>query len=109
MSDDPSTTESGPPDPESAQQDQRGRRGTRGSRAWFTLVGFSLVLVLLVVFIAQNTQRVEVTFLGWTGHAPLAVALLIAAAAAAVVTIIAEALRMLARRRRLRRSKAHRR
>jgi uncharacterized integral membrane protein len=76
-------------------------RHSRTSRAWLALLGFGVVLVLLVVFIAQNTQSVQVSFLGWQGHAPLAVALLVAAAAAIVVTAVAGTLRILQLRRRV--------
>ena len=64
-------------------------------------IPLGLVLVLLIVFIAQNTQSVKVSFLGWDGHAPLAVALLLSAAAAMVVTAVAGTLRILQLRRRV--------
>jgi uncharacterized integral membrane protein len=83
-------------------------RRSRTSRTWLGLNGSGLVLVLLIIFIAQNTQRVQVTFLGWSWHAPLAVALLIAAAAAIIVTAIAGTLRIVQLRRRVRRDKKHR-
>ena len=76
-------------------------RQSRTSRAWAAILGFGLVLVLLIVFIAQNTQSVKVSFLGWDGHAPLAVALLLSAAAAMVVTAVAGTLRILQLRRRV--------
>ena len=40
-----------------------------------------VLLVLLAIFVLQNTQKVEISFLGWSGNAPLAAALLIATAA----------------------------
>ena len=45
------------------------------------MIALGLVLLLLIIFVAQNTQKVNVSFLGWDGQTPLAVALLIAAAA----------------------------
>lgn len=80
-------------------------RTSRTSSAWVAAVGFGLVLVLLVVFIAQNTEKVKISFLGWTGHASLAVALLIAAAGGILVTAIAGSLRILQLRRRVRRER----
>jgi uncharacterized integral membrane protein len=69
------------------------------------VVGLGLVLVLLVVFIAQNTQTVSVSFLGWDGTAPLAVTLLIATAAGLFLAAVAGSLRILQLRRRVRRER----
>ena len=63
-----------------------------------------LLLLLLAVFILQNTQKVEVSFLGWNGHAPLAATLLLAAVAGSVVVATAGLLRILQLRRRVKRS-----
>jgi uncharacterized integral membrane protein len=64
-----------------------------------------VVSILLVVFIAQNTQQVEVSFLGWSGRPPLSVALLIAAVAGAALAVIVGSLRLWQVRRRVRRSR----
>ena len=53
-------------------------RPSRTSGAWFAVVGLAGLLLLLIIFIAQNTQDVQVSFLGWDGRAPLAVSLLVA-------------------------------
>jgi uncharacterized integral membrane protein len=63
----------------------------------------SLLLVLLAVFILQNTQKVEVAFFGWNGRAPLAATLLIASAGGALVVASSGMLRILQLRRRVRR------
>jgi uncharacterized integral membrane protein len=63
-----------------------------------------LVLIALVVFIAQNSNDVPIHFLGFAGHFPLALALLIAAAAGAVVALILGTLRIIQLRRALKRS-----
>ncbi|GGO73632.1 hypothetical protein GCM10012276_19730 [Nocardioides deserti] len=70
---------------------------------WAAIVAFGLVLVLLVVFIAQNTEPVLVRFLGFEGETPLAVALLIAVAAGLLLTALAGTLRLWQVRRRVRR------
>jgi uncharacterized integral membrane protein len=62
-----------------------------------------LVLLLLIVFIAQNTQSVNVSFFGWDGQTPLAVALLIATTAGLFLATVAGSLRILQLRRRVRR------
>lgn len=48
-----------------------------------------LLLVLLIVFILQNSTKVEVQFLGLTGTIPLGMALLIAAVGGGVLVAIA--------------------
>ncbi|HSE46146.1 MAG TPA: lipopolysaccharide assembly protein LapA domain-containing protein [Gemmatimonadales bacterium] len=48
-----------------------------------------LLLILLIVFMLQNSTKVEVHFLGWTGTIPLGMALLIAAVGGGVVVAIA--------------------
>lgn len=78
-------------------------RGSRAGATWVALVGVGLLLVLLVIFILQNTQSVQVSFLGFDGRAPLAVCLIIAAAAGILLTALAGTLRILQLRHRVRR------
>jgi len=78
------------------------------ARAWLAVVTLAVVLILLIVFIAQNTETVAVSFLGFKGHAPLAVALLIAAVAGLVLAAVAGTLRILQLRRRVRRERKRR-
>jgi uncharacterized integral membrane protein len=80
-------------------------RGSRTSTTWVAVIALVLLLVLLLIFIIQNTQDVSVAFLGWSGQAPLAVALLIAATSGMIVAVIAGALRILQLRRRVRRER----
>jgi uncharacterized integral membrane protein len=82
-------------------------RGSRTSGFWVAVVGLGLVLLFLVIFIAQNTQSVSVSFLGWSGQTPLAVALLIATVAGLFLAAVAGSLRILQLRRRVRRDKKH--
>jgi lipopolysaccharide assembly protein A len=78
-------------------------RSTRASRAWTAAVLFALVLVLLLIFILSNGQRVKVSFVGAEGNMPLAVAMLFAAAAGALLVAIPAAGRMFQLRRTARR------
>src|SRR5450759_5202190 len=55
-----------------------GERQTRLSGAWTAIVVGLVAMVVILVFILQNQQSVEVTFLVFKGHLPLAVALLFA-------------------------------
>lgn len=72
---------------------------TRISASWTAVVVAAFVLVLLVIFIAQNTQHSSVNFLWLHGKAPTAVVLLIAATAGALVVIIVAVARILQLRR----------
>ncbi len=65
------------------------------------MVVLVLLLALLAIFVLQNTQDVEVAFLGWNGTAPLAAALLIATAAGLLIAVMAGSLRILQLRRRV--------
>lgn len=78
-------------------------RSSRTSGAWTATVCAAVLLLLLVVFIAQNTDDVHISFLGWDGTAPLAVALLISTAAGIVLTAVVGTLRIWQLRRRVRR------
>lgn len=80
-------------------------RHTRVSAVWVAVGAALLLLILLIVFMLQNSTKVEVHFLGWTGTIPLGMALLIAAVGGGVVVAISGAarvtqLRMHARRTR---------
>ena len=85
--------------------DDRGHvRRTRAGTLWVGLALGTLLLILLIIFIAQNTATVAIHFLGFAGHFPLALALLIAAVAGALITLVVGALRILQLRRALKRN-----
>jgi uncharacterized integral membrane protein len=94
----PSTVDGSPPAPVRP-------RFTRASAVWVATGASLLLLVLLIVFVLQNSTKVEVHFLGLSGTIPLGMALLIAAVGGGVVVAIAgiarvSQLRMNARRTR---------
>jgi putative membrane protein len=72
-----------------------GERQTRLSGAWTAIVIGLLALVVILVFILQNQQSVEVTFLVFQGNLPLAVALLFALLLGAVIVFAFGAARIL--------------
>jgi lipopolysaccharide assembly protein A len=74
---------------------------TRTGAAWLGLCVGALVLVALVVFMMQNTAPVEVTFLGTTGTAPLALELLIAGLGVGIIALVLGGLRIGQLRRRI--------
>ena len=72
-----------------------GERRTRLSGAWTAIVIGLVALVIILVFILQNGQRVDVTFLVFHGQLPLAVALLFALILGAVIVFAFGAARIL--------------
>ena len=102
-----SAAPSGEPEatPPTRKKDPDPLRGSRTSGFWAAVIVLALLLLLLAIFILQNTQKVEVTFFGWNGQAPLAATLLIAAVAGALVVAAAGALRILQLRRRIKRER----
>ena len=69
-------------------------RRTRTGSAWVGISVGALVLVALIVFMLQNTARVEVAFLGLRGSAPLALTLLIAGIGVGLVAVIIGSMRI---------------
>jgi uncharacterized integral membrane protein len=80
-------------------------RRTRLSSLWTASALFALVLLLLLVFILENSHRVEISYFGANGHLPLGIALLMAAVLGVLLAVIPGAgriiqLRITARRHR---------
>jgi len=72
---------------------------TRAGALWSALtVGF-LTLILLLIFIAQNTASTPFAFFGWHWSLPLGVAILLAAVAGGLLTVAVGTARMLQLRR----------
>lgn len=78
---------------------------TRTSGLWLAVTGFSLVLLLLAVFLLQNGQQVEISYLGANGHLSLAVAMLLSAVAGALLVATAGMARVLQLRHTARRER----
>jgi len=72
---------------------------TRTSGVWVAAVGFVLLLLLLAIFMLQNGQRVQISYLGANGQLPLGLAMLLSAVAGALLLGLAGAARMLQLRR----------
>lgn len=80
-------------------------RLTRASAAWVAVGAVLVLLTLLIVFMLQNSAKVEVQFLGAEGRIPLGLALLIAAVGGGVVVAIAGIARITQLRINVRRSR----
>jgi uncharacterized integral membrane protein len=76
---------------------------TRTSAAWFGIWAGVAALILLIIFVAQNTRAVEVSFLWMHGQISLALALLIAGVGGAVIAMAVAAVRIVQLRRLLHR------
>ncbi|MGV0835765.1 LapA family protein [Mycolicibacterium thermoresistibile] len=72
---------------------------TRAAAMWSALAGGFLVLIVLLIFIAQNTESAEFRFLGWHWSLPLGVAILGAAVCGGLLTVAVGTARMYQLRR----------
>jgi uncharacterized integral membrane protein len=63
-------------------------RPTRMGGLWVAAVLSAIVLLLLLIFIIENGQRVSISFFGAHGHLPLGVALLLAAVLGILLVVI---------------------
>jgi putative membrane protein len=72
---------------------------TRTGATWVGLCAAVLTLVVLIVFMLQNTRRVEVSFLWMHGTLPLALALLIAGVGVGILAMVVGAARITQLRR----------
>jgi uncharacterized integral membrane protein len=84
-------------------------RSSRTSTAWIAVVGSMVLIVLLVVFIVQNTTSVPLEFLWIDATVSLSVALLIATAVGMAIAALVGSLRIIQLRRRVKREKRGRR
>jgi uncharacterized integral membrane protein len=78
-------------------------RPSRLGGAWVAVALFAVVLLLLLVFILENSQQVNIGYFGAHGHLPLGVALLLAAVLGILLVVIPGAGRMMQLRRTARR------
>jgi lipopolysaccharide assembly protein A len=71
--------------------------------AWTGVIAGAVILLLLLIFILENTQSVTVSFLGADGDVPLGVALLLAAVGGALVVGLVGIARVVQLRKRAKR------
>ena len=84
-----------PPEEKELAEPLPGERRTRLSGAWTAIVIGLVALVVILVFILQNPQRVEIKFLMFDGNLPVAIALLFALILGAVIVFAFGAARIL--------------
>jgi uncharacterized integral membrane protein len=80
---------------------------TRTAAAWWSLAVGLLILIILLVFIAQNTDSITIRFLGWQWSSPLGVSFLLSAVGGALITVAAGTARMIQLRRAAKRNLRH--
>jgi uncharacterized integral membrane protein len=68
---------------------QHTAKRTRTSGLWIAVGFFAVILLFLLIFILQNGQKVDVSYLGAHGHLPLGVALLLAAVCGVILVVLA--------------------
>ncbi len=78
---------------------------TRTARAHNALIAGAIVLILLLVFILENTESVKISYFGAGFHMPLGVALLLAAIGGALLVGIVGTARIVQLRRSVRRQR----
>lgn len=72
---------------------------TRAAALWSSLILGFLILIVLLIFITQNTASTPFTFLTWHWNLPLGVAILLAAVGGGLITAGVSAARMFQLRR----------
>ncbi|HET9075124.1 MAG TPA: LapA family protein [Solirubrobacteraceae bacterium] len=84
---------------------ERAPRQTLAGRVWVAIAVAAVLLVLLIIFIAENSQRVTVSFLGAHGHISEALALLIAVVVGIAITLLVGSARIVQLSRQVRRER----
>ncbi|MFB7719806.1 lipopolysaccharide assembly LapA domain-containing protein [Nocardia sp. NPDC056100] len=83
-----------PPAVEPAPKPARIKR-TRAGSVWVGLTAGGVFLVVLLIFVVQNTESFRFGFLGWHFDMPVGVAILVAACAGLLVMAVAGGVRIL--------------
>lgn len=72
---------------------------TRAAALWAALIGGFIVLIVLLVFILQNTDSTTIHFFGWQWNLPVGVAILLAAVCGGLLTVAVGTARIVQLRR----------
>ena len=102
----PTTEETAPVQPTSVEPTPAQPTKVKGSIAastWIALIIGFLLLILLIVFILQNQQSVELNIFAWSGAFPAGIAFLLFAIGGALFMALIGGWRMLELRRQIKR------
>lgn len=72
---------------------------TKAAALWSALIPGFLILIVLLIFVAQNTESATFAFLGWRWSLPLGVAILASAVCGGLLTVAAGTARIVQLRR----------
>jgi uncharacterized integral membrane protein len=98
-SDPPPVPPAPPPLPAGTTSADPAVKFTRAGALWTALIVGFLILILLLIFVAQNTASTPFTFFAWHWSLPLGVAILLAAVGGGLLTVAVGTARMLQLRR----------
>ena len=90
--------------PESLPDTPQVKKQSRIGAAWGFLVTGAVILVLLLIFILQNTDNVRLSFLGWHPTLPLGVLTLLAAVVGGLIMSLVGGIRLIQLKREAKRS-----
>jgi uncharacterized integral membrane protein len=62
---------------------------TRAAALWSAMIAGFVILILLLVFIMQNTESTTIHLFGWAWNLPVGVAILLAAVCGGLLTVAA--------------------
>ncbi len=102
MSNDPSVSPDHPvpaPVQDKAAPPDSAVKFTRTASVWTSLTAGFLILIVLLIFITQNTASAQLAFFGWRWTLPLGVAMLVAAICGGLITVLAGTARIYQLRR----------
>lgn len=68
---------------------------TRAAALWSAMIGGFVILILLLVFIMQNTESTTIHLFAWEWNLPVGVAILLAAVCGGLVTVAAGTTRII--------------
>jgi uncharacterized integral membrane protein len=87
------------PGPNPAPPPESAVKFTRTAGLWSFLAAGFVILIVLLIFITQNTASSDIAFLGWHWSLPLGVAILLAAVCGGLITFLAGTARIYQLRR----------
>jgi len=104
MSSDSSVSPDQPPESTEPAQDstappESAVKYTRAASLWSSLTMGFLILIVLLIFVTQNTGTAQFAFLNWRWTLPLGVAILLAAIGGGLITVLAGTARIYQLRR----------
>ena len=95
----PETTTPAPDSPDSVAPPESAVKYTRAASLWSSLTAGFLILIVLLIFITQNTASAQFAFLNLRWTLPLGVAILLAAVCGGLITVLAGTARIYQLRR----------